>query len=142
MIKKVEIKELREIAKFLKSIFVVHNVFEKDLNSIVEYLKDKVVLVAVDDNVIKGVVVVVEKNCIDGKYHSINHLAVKAEYRRRGIGRELIEEALMGIDGIVEFKITDKRLFGLAESLGFKLSERKENYYREGETAYVWKNHL
>lgn len=71
-------------------------------------------------------------------------VAVMEQYRRRGIGRELIVQAMRrGRDvystseGYLEVRISNDAAIGLYDGLGFKKVKRNYGYYMDGEDAWV-----
>ncbi|MEM0444439.1 MAG: ribosomal protein S18-alanine N-acetyltransferase [Nitrososphaerota archaeon] len=78
------------------------------------------------------------------KLGHIVSVAVLPEYRRRGIGRALMTEAInvlrkvYGCDEIyLEVRITNVQAINLYHSIGFKVVRVAKNYYIDGEDAYV-----
>ncbi len=67
----------------------------------------------------------------------ISTLAVHPEYRERGIGRRLLEEALiealrLGADLVtLEVRASNERPIDLYEKFGFQVKARKARYYRD-----------
>jgi ribosomal-protein-alanine N-acetyltransferase len=71
-------------------------------------------------------------------------IAVMEKYRRRGIGRKLIVEAMRkGRDvystseGYLEVRISNDAAINLYDVLGFKKVKRNYGYYMDGEDAWV-----
>ena len=71
-------------------------------------------------------------------------IAVMENYRRRGIGRKLIVEAMRkGRDvystseGYLEVRISNDAAINLYDVLGFKKVKRNYGYYMDGEDAWV-----
>ncbi|GBC71806.1 Ribosomal-protein-alanine acetyltransferase [Candidatus Calditenuaceae archaeon HR02] len=78
------------------------------------------------------------------KLGHIVSIAVLPEFRRRGIGRALMQEALnvlknvYGCDEVyLEVRVTNTLAINLYHSLGFKVTRVAKNYYIDGEDAYV-----
>lgn len=76
-------------------------------------------------------------------------LAVKQDYRRAGIGRKLVSQALQAmkdakVDEIVlETEVTNTAALRLYEGLGFARDKRLQSYYLNGNDAYrlkLWLN--
>ena len=76
------------------------------------------------------------------KGHIIS-IAVDKEHRRRGIGRALMEEALLGLrkrgckEAYLEVRVSNTPAINLYSRLGFRVVKRIGGYYRDGEDAYV-----
>jgi len=75
--------------------------------------------------------------------HTVS-IAVMENYRRRGIGRELIVQAMRkGRDvystseGYLEVRISNDAAIGLYDALGFKKVKKNYGYYMDGEDAWV-----
>ncbi len=71
-------------------------------------------------------------------------VAVMERYRRRGIGRELIVQAMRNgrdvygaSEGYLEVRISNEAAIGLYDVLGFKKVKRNYGYYMDGEDAWV-----
>jgi ribosomal-protein-alanine N-acetyltransferase len=71
-------------------------------------------------------------------------VAVMERYRRRGIGRELIVQAMRkgrevygASEGYLEVRISNEAAIGLYDVLGFKKVKRNYGYYMDGEDAWV-----
>jgi len=71
-------------------------------------------------------------------------IAVLPGYRRRGIGTKLLKEAIRALkedynckDVYLEVRVSNYEAIRLYEKLGFKISEVKKGYYKDGEDAYV-----
>ncbi|KAJ3010862.1 UNVERIFIED_CONTAM: N-alpha-acetyltransferase 30 [Siphonaria sp. JEL0065] len=69
-------------------------------------------------------------------------LAVKTEYRKRGIGSKLIQRAIQGMieedadEVVLETEITNKSAQSLYENLGFIRDKRLARYYLNGNDAF------
>jgi ribosomal-protein-alanine N-acetyltransferase len=71
-------------------------------------------------------------------------IAVMDNYRRRGIGKELVSQA-MGRgrriydcnEGYLEVRISNESAIGLYDNLGFSKVKRNYAYYLDGEDAWV-----
>jgi len=70
-------------------------------------------------------------------------VAVLDEYRRKGIGRAIVEEAIKGIKSkkadelYLEVRCSNNEAVVLYEKLGFIVKQRLRAYYRDGEDAYL-----
>ena len=71
-------------------------------------------------------------------------VAVMENYRRRGIGRKLIVEAMRkgrdvygASEGYLEVRTSNDAAIGLYDVLGFKKVKRNYGYYMDGEDAWV-----
>ncbi len=62
------------------------------------------------------------------------NLAVRTEYRRQGIGRQLVEELISRLDAhclTLEVRVTNENAIRLYQSLGFLQVGRRKNYYQK-----------
>lgn len=70
-------------------------------------------------------------------------VAVLEEYRKKGIGRVLVEEAMAGIkikksdELYLEVRCSNNEAVRLYEKIGFIIKQRLKAYYRDGEDAYL-----
>jgi len=75
-------------------------------------------------------------------------VAVKKEWRRRGIGRKLIEKLLENFkkEGMkivfLHVREENRDAINFYQALGFKIIELVENYYSNGENAYLMEKSL
>jgi ribosomal-protein-alanine N-acetyltransferase len=69
-------------------------------------------------------------------------VAVLEAHRRKGVGRVLVEEALVAMrrrgctEAYLEVRVSNTGAAELYDRLGFQQTARLENYYRDGEAAY------
>lgn len=74
----------------------------------------------------------------------IKDIAVHPEYRRRGIGKRLLERALtvLLVEGVTRVKLevraSNERAIALYEQYGFSPKHRVPRYYDDGEDAIVY----
>ncbi|MGB6785873.1 MAG: ribosomal protein S18-alanine N-acetyltransferase [Nitrosotalea sp.] len=70
-------------------------------------------------------------------------IAVLPEHRQKGIGRALVEEAIVGVklkksdELYLEVRCSNNEAIKLYEKLGFIIKQRLKAYYRDGEDAYL-----
>ena len=70
-------------------------------------------------------------------------VAVLPDYRQKGIGRALVEEAISGVklkksdELYLEVRCSNNEAIRLYEKLGFIIKQRLKAYYRDGEDAYL-----
>jgi len=70
-------------------------------------------------------------------------VAVLPEYRHKGIGKALVEEAISGMrlhnakQCFLEVRITNEPAVNLYKKLGFDATRTVHGYYADGEDAYV-----
>jgi len=70
-------------------------------------------------------------------------IAVLLDYRKKGIGRGLVEEAIAGVklkksdELYLEVRCSNNEAIRLYETLGFVIKQRLKAYYRDGEDAYL-----
>jgi ribosomal-protein-alanine N-acetyltransferase len=75
-------------------------------------------------------------------------VAVKKEWRRRGIGKKLIEKLLENFkkEGMkivfLHVREENREAINFYQALGFKIIELVENYYSNGENAYLMEKNL
>ena len=76
------------------------------------------------------------------KGHMVS-VAVLPEFRGRGIGRAIVEEAVRGVElkkcdeFYLEVRCSNGDAIRLYEELGFSIRQRLGAYYRDGEDAYM-----
>jgi ribosomal-protein-alanine N-acetyltransferase len=86
-----------------------------------------------------------EKNKDSGLIVSV---AVKKEWRKKGIGSRLIEKLLENFkkEGMrivfLHVREENKEAINFYQALGFKIRELVENYYSNGENAYLMEKSL
>lgn len=70
-------------------------------------------------------------------------IAVLPEFRNKGIGKGLVEEAISGVkikkcdELYLEVRCSNNEAVRLYENLGFIIKQRLKAYYRDGEDAYM-----
>lgn len=70
-------------------------------------------------------------------------VAVLDEFRRKGIGRALVEESVNGVrlrkcdEFYLEVRCSNTDAVRLYEKLGFSIRQHLRSYYRDGEDAYL-----
>lgn len=70
-------------------------------------------------------------------------IAVVGRYRRRGIGTELMKDAMKAMleydakECYLEVRVSNKNAILMYEKLGFVARKRTPKYYRDGEDAFV-----
>ena len=70
-------------------------------------------------------------------------VAVLDEFRRKGIGRALVEESVNGVrirkcdEFYLEVRCSNNDAVRLYEKLGFVIRQQLHSYYRDGEDAYL-----
>lgn len=144
--------DLKELAKVYKGVFKKHNIFEKDRDSIVTYLKslkDAKVLVAKSDEILGGIVVRKADQDIKGNHvvFKYNHLAVDADYEGHGIAKDLVESADEDIQNKIKYgeidtakievSVADEENLDLYKEVGFEVEGELKSHYRHGETVYI-----
>ncbi len=97
------------------------------------------ILVADIGNAVVGYVVVSYRE----EEAKIMSLAVKREFRRRGIGKMLLREVIRrarskGIKRLtLEVRVSNRAAQELYKKLGFEVAGVLESYYSDGESAYL-----
>ena len=70
-------------------------------------------------------------------------VAVLNDFRRKGIGKALVEEAIKGVkikkcdELYLEVRCSNNDAVRLYENMGFLINQRLKAYYRDGEDAYL-----
>jgi [ribosomal protein S18]-alanine N-acetyltransferase len=70
-------------------------------------------------------------------------VAVLSDHRQKGIGRALVEEAIVGVklkksdELYLEVRCSNNEAIKLYEKIGFIIKQRLKAYYRDGEDAYL-----
>ena len=70
-------------------------------------------------------------------------VAVLNEFRRKGLGKGLVEEAILGVQAkkcdelYLEVRCSNNEAVIMYEKLGFIIKQRLRSYYRDGEDAYL-----
>lgn len=70
-------------------------------------------------------------------------VAVLDEFRRKGIGKALVEESINGVrirkcdEFYLEVRCSNNDAVRLYEKLGFAIRQQLHSYYRDGEDAYL-----
>jgi len=76
------------------------------------------------------------------KGHMVS-IAVLDEYRKKGIGKALVEESVNGVklkkcdEFYLEVRSSNNDAVRLYEKLGFVIRQKLDAYYRDGEDAYL-----
>ena len=71
------------------------------------------------------------------------YIAVLEEFRKKGIGRVLVEESIKGIvlkkcdEFYLEVRCSNTEAVRLYEKLGFVIKQQLNVYYRDGEDAFL-----
>ncbi len=140
IIRKIERKDIDEISK------IIIDVFPEDCTIIIRYVKYIYNLVKDHSYVvdIEGTVAGFSINSVEyGKGH-IMYLAVRREYRRRGLGKALLCISLIHFfyelsltEVFLEVQTENDPAIRLYESLGFRIIRRIPRYYMDGSDCYV-----
>jgi ribosomal-protein-alanine N-acetyltransferase len=75
-------------------------------------------------------------------------VAVMPEYRRKGIGKALVSQAIDGMRSYgakqcyLEVRITNEEAISLYKKLGFEVTRTVHGYYADGEHAFVMSRNL
>jgi ribosomal-protein-alanine N-acetyltransferase len=75
-------------------------------------------------------------------------IAVLPEYRRKGVGKALINTAIEGMrfynakQCFLEVRMTNISAVGMYKNLGFEVTRTIHGYYADGEDAYVMSRKL
>lgn len=105
----------------------------------------------VEDNLENNVVYFIEDEgrvvgSVEYEFVSADHahlwgLVVLPEFQGKGIGKEALKKVLEELEGISLVDLVthpeNTRAIALYESLGFRIAERKENYFGDGQPRLV-----
>jgi ribosomal-protein-alanine N-acetyltransferase len=144
LIEKFELLDLDEILEIEKNAFEKKEVFPKEYFLELSKKWPEGFLVAKLSGEIVGYAIG-EKGKDSGLIISV---AVKKEWRRRGIGIKLIEKLLENFkkEGMrivfLHVREENKEAINFYQALGFKIIELVENYYSNGENAYLMEKTL
>ncbi len=78
-----------------------------------------------------------------GREEKIMSIAVKKEYRRKGIGEMLLREAIRRVKSrgkeriILEVRVSNTPAINLYKKMGFYIIGRLNSYYSDGEDAFL-----
>ncbi len=115
--------------------------YPMELLIMLQSLYPELFLVAECNNVIVGYVASVIRT--DGFGHIVS-LCVDPEYRRRGIGKQLmtkVEELMKKLFNVclyrLEVRVSNFIAIMLYESIGYRIQARIPRYYSNGEDAYL-----
>lgn len=133
MIRKAIVNDAAEIAKLDEMIFedsLGFDFIESDLknNPFANYF-----VYEVDGNIVAYIIFWVADNT------SILNFGVLKEYRKQGIGSLLFDEVLKISEGIISLEVRESNANAINFYLkrGFKAVGVRENYYSNGENAYL-----
>jgi ribosomal-protein-alanine N-acetyltransferase len=144
LIEKFDPLNLNEILEIEKNAFEKKEVFPKEYFLELSKKWPEGFLVAKLGGEILGYAIG-EKNKDSGLIISV---AVKKEWRKRGIGGRLIEKLLENFkkEGMkivfLHVREENKEAINFYQALGFKIIELVENYYSNGENAYLMEKSL
>ncbi len=131
--------ELHKVAEIERLCF--RDPYPLQLLAMLRALYPELFLVAIVENHIVGYVSAVVRQ--EGVGHLVS-ICVHPAYRRRGIGTALMEEIekrLYNIFGICKFRlevrVSNVPAINLYRKLGYKIINRIERYYHDGEDAYL-----
>lgn len=137
-IRKAERRQLEEVYRIERASFE-HPYPKLLLLWYMAVLGDTFIVAVCDGKVVGYSISAMERR---GKGHILS-IAVSPDFRRRGIGTALLAETIRrlrrrGADRIVlEVRTSNEAAIGLYEKAGFKITGRLENYYGDGEDAYL-----
>jgi ribosomal-protein-alanine N-acetyltransferase len=84
----------------------------------------------------------IQKLTLVKKGHVVS-IAVLPEHRSKGLGKLLVERALMGMkeykvkEGYLEVRVSNISAITLYKKLEFRVARKMDHYYKDGENAYV-----
>jgi ribosomal-protein-alanine N-acetyltransferase len=144
LIEKFDPVEINEILEIERNAFEKKEAFPKEYFLELSKKWPDGFLVAKLDKEIVGYAIG-EKSKDSGLIVSV---AVKKEWRRRGIGRRLVEKLLENFkkEGMkivfLHVREENRDAINFYQALGFKIIELVENYYSNGENAYLMEKSL
>jgi ribosomal-protein-alanine N-acetyltransferase len=144
LVEKFDQSNLNGILEIEKNAFEKKEVFPKEYLLELSKKWPEGFLVAKLDREVVGYAIG-EKNKDSGLIISV---AVKKEWRKRGIGRRLVEKLLENFkkEGMkivfLHVREENKEAINFYQALGFKIIELVENYYSNGENAYLMEKSL
>jgi ribosomal-protein-alanine N-acetyltransferase len=144
LIEKFDPVEINEILEIEKNAFEKREAFPKEYFLELSKKWPEGFLVAKLSGEIVGYAIG-EKNKDSGLIISV---AVKKEWRKRGIGRKLVEKLLENFkkEGMkivfLHVREENRDAINFYQALGFKIIELVENYYSNGENAYLMEKTL
>ncbi|MBD3354389.1 GNAT family N-acetyltransferase [Candidatus Woesearchaeota archaeon] len=140
---KPDTNQIKELIKIYKEVFPAHNIFQKKPeNEIFNYLKTAGDIYAAvkDNNVVGGMLIVVELENPEFKRSRIKHVAVAKEFQDKGIGSEMLKKAEEIIGrGKIEIHMAQ----AVGEPLefytknGYKVEGKLKSHYRPGEKCTI-----
>ncbi len=136
-IKRFEPKYLNEILEIERESFKYP--YDKSIFLSLYRIHPDGFIIALYDSRVVGYIIAIPWG-FKGKIMSI---AVRREFRRKGIGRMLMEEAIKHLANLgfkeidLEVRVSNIEAIKLYEKLGFKIIDRIKCYYPDGEDAYV-----
>ncbi|WP_457549079.1 ribosomal protein S18-alanine N-acetyltransferase [Archaeoglobus sp.] len=137
MIREYRVRDFRDIMEIDKEAFSPRNPVY-DVYIYVTYGSD--LLVADIGGKVVGYVAVMD---IDRETSKIVSLAVKKEFRRKGIGFKLLSTAIERCKErrkkkvLLEVRVSNYPAQNLYKKIGFKIVDIIPNYYQDGEDAYL-----
>ena len=142
MIRKGNESDLNGLIHVYKEVFDVHNVFDRPVNDIMDYLKKfKNILVAEEDGEIVGGIVITEKKYGNTwKLTNFKHLAVAKEYQDKDIGTALLKGAEKSVRiGKIEIRVgeTETTAMEFYKKNGYENEGILKSHYRKGETCFI-----
>jgi ribosomal-protein-alanine N-acetyltransferase len=144
LIEKFEPVEIKEILEIEKDAFKKREIFPAEyLLGFSKKWPDGFLVAKIGNEVIGYAIG--EKNKESGLIISI---ALKKEWRRRGIGKRMVEKLLESFkkEGIniifLHVREENREAINFYQALGFRIRELVENYYSNGENAYLMEKTL
>lgn len=156
MIRTAADEDLNQLVHIYRASFEKHNIFQKVEESVKEYMESKQAqgreggggfFVAVEDSKVVGGILL-EFVDVSRKAHArvkLKHLAVQSDYRKRGIGSELVQYVLDQIGQLMEkglftsVKVQANTVDNIDfyRKLGFKQEATLSDHYRLGEKCFI-----
>lgn len=136
-------QDLEKLAKLYKDTFKVHNIFQKPVKDIIQYLENAEgeLIIALENNEVIGGILVKIGNSTEGHKRSrLKHIAIKKEFQNKGAGSALLKTAEnMIVTGKVEIHVAEleKDAVEFYKKNGYNVEKELESHYRTGETCYI-----
>jgi len=143
VIRRAELKDMPHICKAEEECFKYP--YPSQVLLTLKLLYPELFLVAIENNELAGYVCGVMRSNNCGHIVSI---CVRPKYRRKGIGKALmleLEKRLRELGAkcyILEVRVSNIAAQKLYTSLGYRIINRIENYYPDGEDAYVMRKDI
>jgi len=139
-IKIAEKNELKELVGLYK-VFEEHNIFRKSEEEVLKYLENVKgeFLIAKEEGKVIGALLITKKQETDEHVLiRFKHIAVAENYRKRGIGSELLDVAEKRVaPGKVEIHVVESESLEFYKKKGYVIEGELKSHYRRGEMCFI-----